>query len=77
MRPELRSQNYMERIAQWGVKAAILQAFPGITLNEGYNYNSNKFLINSVWFDKSIDVSWGLLSLVSMPAALDTAKNAN
>ena len=74
MRPELRSQNYMERIAKFGVKAAILQVFPGITLNQGWNYNSNKFLVNSIWIDKSIDVSWGLLSLVSLPQTVDTAK---
>lgn len=74
LRPELRSQNYSERIAEHGVKGAILQAFPGITLNEGWNYNSNKFLANSVWLDKSIDISWGLLSLISLPDALNTAK---
>jgi multidrug efflux system outer membrane protein len=74
MRPELRSQNYMERIARFGVKAAILQVFPGITLNDGWNYNSNKFLMNNVWLDKSMDVSWGLLSLLSLPTNINTAK---
>jgi multidrug efflux system outer membrane protein len=75
MRPELASQNYMERIAKLGVKAAILQVFPGITLNQGWNYNSNKFLVNNLWIDKSVDVSWGLLSLVSLPTTIDTAKS--
>jgi len=73
LRPELRSQKYMERIAKFGVKAAILQVFPGITLNEGWNYNSNKFLINDIWLDKSIDVSWSLLNLVSLPTNINTA----
>ncbi len=75
LRPELRSQNYMERIAKLGVKAAILQVLPGVTLNDGWNYNSNKFLINTVWLDKSVDVSWGLLSLISLPSAVDSAKS--
>ncbi len=73
LRPELRSQKYMERIAKFGVKAAILQVFPGITLNEGWNYNSNKFLLNNIWLDKSVDVSWSLLNLVSLPTNINTA----
>jgi multidrug efflux system outer membrane protein len=73
-RPEIRSQNYQQRIAQLGVKAAIFQALPGVTLNKGWNYNSNKFLINSAWLDKSFDVSWNLLNLASLPTALDTAE---
>jgi len=73
MRPELRSQDYSIRIARHGVKAAILQAFPGITLNQGWNYNSNKFLINNIWIDKSIDVSWSLLNLASLPSTYDAA----
>lgn len=74
MRPELRSQHYMARIAKYGVKAAILQVFPGITLNEGWNYNSNKFLSNRIWMDKSVDVSWSLLNLVALPNAYKTAQ---
>lgn len=74
LRPELRSQNYMERIAKFGVRAAILQAIPGITLNQGWNYNSNKFLLNQLWIDKSVDATWSLLNLVAMPNGIDTAK---
>lgn len=73
LRPELRSQHYMERIAKLGVKAAILQVFPGLTLNKGFNYNSNKFLLNNSWVDESLDLSWGLLNLVSLPASLHSA----
>lgn len=73
-RPELRSQNYMQRIAKYGIKASILQVFPGITLNEGWNYNSNKFLSNKIWMDKSVDVSWSLLNLVALPNSYKTAQ---
>lgn len=72
-RPELRGQNYQQRIAELGVKTAILQALPGITLNAGWNYNSNTFLLNSKWLDRSMDVAWNLLNLASLPAALETA----
>ncbi len=73
-RPELRGQEYQQRIAQLGVKTAILQALPGITLNEGWNYNSNKFLVNKLWIDKSADLAWNLLNLASLPASMRTAK---
>lgn len=74
MRPELRSQKYMERIAKLGVKATIVQVIPGLTLNEGYNYNSNKYLANNMWMDKSIDLSWSLLNLVSLPRTYSAAQ---
>lgn len=73
-RPELRGQDYQERIAKLGVKTSILQALPGITLNEGWNYNSNKFLENTIWVDRSIDVAWNLLNLASLPASFETAR---
>jgi multidrug efflux system outer membrane protein len=73
-RPELRGQEYQKRIAELGIKTAILQALPGITLNEGWNYNSNKFLINSKWVDRSMDVAWNLLNLASLPTTYDAAK---
>lgn len=72
-RPELRGQSYQKRIAEQGVETAILQALPGVSLNPGWNYNSNKFLINSKWLEKSVDVAWNLLNLASLPAALDSA----
>ncbi len=73
-RPELSGQEYQQRIAQLGVKTVILQALPGITLNEGWNYNSNKYLANQVWLDKSLDVAWNLLNLASLPASIKTAR---
>lgn len=74
-RPELSGQNYQKRIAEWGTTAAILQSLPGVTLNEGiWNYNSNKFLINRVWRDKSIDLAWNLLNIASLPTSYSSAE---
>jgi len=73
-RPELRSQKYQERIAKLGIKTTILQALPGIPLNYGWNYNSNKYLVNEKWLDRSMDVSWNLLNLISLPTSLSTAR---
>jgi multidrug efflux system outer membrane protein len=72
--PELRGQNYQERIAEYGVSTVILQALPGLTLDYGKNYDSNKFLLNNRWIDKSVDVAWNLLNVASLPANYKTAK---
>jgi outer membrane protein TolC len=72
-RPELRGQNYQQRIAKWGVKTVILQSLPGITLNEGWNYNSNQFLLNTMWVDRSVDLAWNLLNVASLPASFKAA----
>ena len=73
-RPELQGQRYQQRIAKLGVKAVILQSLPGISLNTGWNYNSNQYLGNKVWIDKSVDIAWNLLNLASLPTSYNTAK---
>lgn len=73
-RPELASQNYQQRIAEFGLKTAIIQALPGVTLNMGWNSNSNKYLLNTIWVDRSMDVAWNLLNLASLPTAYQAAK---
>ena len=72
--PQLRGQNYQQRIAQLGLKTVILQALPGLTLNGGWNYNSNQFLLNNVWLDKSLDAAWNLLNIASLPTSYKTAQ---
>jgi outer membrane protein TolC len=73
-RPELRSQDYQRRIAKLGTKTAILQALPSLTLNAGRNFNSNSFLVNNFWNDKSIESSWNILNLAALPVSLKTAE---
>lgn len=73
-RPELRGQGYQQRIAEFGTKAAILQALPAITLNDGRNYNSNSFLVHNFWTDRSIEASWNIVNLAALPVSLNVAK---
>lgn len=70
----MRNQKYQEQIAKLGIKATILAALPGIPLNYGWNYNSNQYLVNARWLDRSMDVSWNLLNLISLPTSYSTAK---
>ncbi len=72
--PELRGQNYQERIAEYGLSTVLLQALPGLTIDYGKNYDSNQFLLNNRWIDKSVEVAWNLLNVASLPANYKTAK---
>ncbi|MCP5303551.1 MAG: TolC family protein, partial [Pseudomonadales bacterium] len=70
-RPELRELFYQKRANAKETKAAILQMLPGIELRGDYNYNSNSFLFNGDWLSIGSQLSWNLISLISMPAKLN------
>ncbi len=72
--PQLLGQHYQERIAEFGLSTVLLQALPGLTIDYGKNYDSNKFLLNNRWIDKSVEVAWNLLNIASLPANYKTAK---
>lgn len=69
-RPELRGQGYQRRIAELGFKAAFFQALPVVTLNHGYNFDSNSFLVNNYWNDRSIEANWNIFNLLTLPVSL-------
>ena len=70
-RPELRELFYRKRANAKETRAAILQMLPGIELGARYNYNSNNFLFNGDWLSLGSQISWNLISLISLPAKLD------
>ncbi len=70
-RPELRELFYKKRINAKETRAAILQMLPGIELRGDYNYSTNSFLFNRDWMSIGSQLSWNLISLISMPAKMD------
>lgn len=70
-RPELRELFYKKRANAKETRAAILQMLPGIEMSSRYNYNSNNFLFNGDWLSLGSQLSWNLISIISMPARLD------
>ena len=70
-RPELRELFYQKRANAKETRAAILQMLPGIELRGDYNYSSNSFLFNGDWLSIGSQLSWNLISLISMPAKLN------
>lgn len=69
-RPELRELFYKKRANAKETRAAILQMLPGIEIRGDYNYSSNSFLFNGDWLSLGAQLSWNLISLISMPAKL-------
>lgn len=68
-RPELREEDYRLRISQLDVRKAILRMFPGIEINAGAHYDSNKFLFNDDWSDVGLTISWNLFNVLGGRAA--------
>ncbi|MBK2124810.1 TolC family protein [Fangia hongkongensis] len=75
-RPELRSASYELNIAKKGIQSAILEMLPGLDFSYGYNYTSNKFMLNQEWMGGAINASVDLLgAIIKGPTAIAVAKN--
>jgi outer membrane protein TolC len=73
-RPELREEQYQQRISSAEVRKAILRLLPGLTFTGGGNYDSNSYVQNNFWAEAGLRVSWNLLTLLSGPAAVAAAE---
>lgn len=67
-RPELREEGYLARNAVLETRMSLLKLFPNAALFGGLNYDSNKYLANQNWADAGVQVSWNLLSVLSIPS---------
>lgn len=72
-RPELYEHDYKARIAKLERQVEILSTLPGIRLSGGYNYDSNKFLVNADWFEMGTRLSLQLNQLITLPDRLKQA----
>ena len=61
-RPELREEDYQLRVTQLEVRKAMLRMFPGIELDLGAHYDSNKFLFNSNWANVGLRLTWNIFN---------------
>lgn len=66
-RPELREEDYKERISKDEAKRLLVSMLPGIELETAFQFDSNKFLANNSWFEYGARSSWNLLRLLSYP----------
>lgn len=73
-RSELREMFYKKRANAKEARAALLQMLPGIEMRGDYNYSSNNFLFNGDWLSIGSQISWNLISLISMPSKMSELK---
>lgn len=73
-RPELREEQYQQRISSAEVRKAILRLLPGLTFTGSGNYDSNSYVQNNFWAEAGLRVSWNLLTLLSGPASIAAAE---
>ena len=66
-RPELREEDYRARITSDEVRRAIASALPGLSLDAGARYDSNRFLYDNSWVDGGVRLSVNLFRLASIP----------
>lgn len=68
LNPDLRESLYNTRIAQEETHRVMLRMFPGLSFNYALNHSTDSYLINDVWKEAGIQVSFNLLGLIGMPA---------
>ncbi len=73
-RPELREEDYRNRISLNEIKKAQLKMLPNLGINAGVHYDSNSFLVNNNWADFGSQLSWDVLRIFSNYHGIKVAK---
>ena len=73
-RPELREEDLRKRITAAEARKQVLGMLPGISLNFGRQYDSNRFLFNNSWTEGGVSMAWNLMRLAALPAMRDAQK---
>jgi outer membrane protein TolC len=68
MRPEMAEEGYRGRISADEARKALIGLLPGINLETGLNYDSNRFLLNNTWASAGVNVAFNLVKAFSLPA---------
>lgn len=75
IRPEMREQMLLKRVAARGARAAVLQSMPGIGGALGYNYDGNTYLKDEEWTSFSLGLTQSLMKLFTLPVRLKNEHN--
>ncbi|MDQ7744960.1 TolC family protein [Hydrogenophaga pseudoflava] len=71
---DLREQHYNARVAQEETRKAMLRMFPNLSFNYGFNYDSDKYLINNHWREAGLQLSFNFMNLLTGPAQVKLAE---
>ncbi len=75
IRPEMREQTLLKRVAARGSTQTVMEAFPGIGGIVSYNYDSNSFLDDESWAGFSLGLTQNIMNLFALPIRLQQAEN--
>lgn len=67
-RPELREEDYRKRISANEARRALASTWPGLSLDLGWQYDSNRYLLHNAWAEGGLRVSLNLLRLAAIPS---------
>ncbi|MBF0270120.1 MAG: TolC family protein [Alphaproteobacteria bacterium] len=64
-RPELREEDYNQRISATETNKALLRLLPGLEASSDLQYSGNSFLYHQSWIEGGLKLTWNLMSLAS------------
>ena len=67
-RPELREEDFKQRITADETRKQLLGMLPGISFDYGAYRDSNQYLYNKSWMQGGISVGWNLMRLIALPS---------
>jgi len=67
-RPEIAEEGYRARISEDEARKALVALLPGLGLDFGRNWDSNRFLVNNTWTSAGFSVLFNLVKVFSLPA---------
>lgn len=73
-RPELRVEDYNERITEWESREALYSMFPGLDLNLSRSFSSDSGLATGSWTGVGSALAMNLFRLFSGPLRMETAE---
>lgn len=73
-RPELREEDYQERISVSETTKSMLRMLPGLEITGTAQHSGNTFMYNQNWLEGGFKLSWNLLNLANGPEAIDLAE---
>lgn len=72
-RPELRIEDYNERMSGWQAREALYEMLPGPKLSLGTNYSSDQFNLTPNWISTGFQLGMNLFGLFSGNSKIDEA----
>ncbi len=71
---DLREHHYNSRVAREEVRRTLVRLFPNISLNYGYKYDSDRYLVHNDWQEAGVQLSFNLFNLITAETQMKLAR---